>query len=393
MSLLADPSVTEVVAAPGNAGIAQAVRTEPLDVADPAAVAELGRGFQLVVIGPEVPLVAGAVDACREAGILAFGPTAAAARLEGSKDFAKQVMVAANIPTARSMTVVQADEVATALDEFGPPYVVKNDGLAAGKGVVVTSDREHAREHAHTCLAKGEKVVFEEFLDGPEASVFCICDGTTVVPLLPAQDFKRIGDGDTGPNTGGMGAYCPLPWAPPDLAQWTVEHVAAPAVDEMARRGTPYQGVLYVGLAITAQGPRVIEFNVRFGDPETQAVLALLETPLAQLLGAAARAELMDLPPLKWRDGAAITVVLAAEGYPQSPRTADVISGADAPGVLHAGTAMRDGELVSAGGRVLNVVATGETLAEARDRAYSILSGIELAGGHYRTDIALEASR
>lgn len=393
MSLLDDPAVTEVVAAPGNAGMAQVVATLPVDVGDPDAVAGLGRGFDLVVIGPEVPLVAGAVDACRAAGVLAFGPTAAAARLEGSKDFAKQVMKAAGIPTAQARTVADDAGLSDALDAMGSPFVVKDDGLAAGKGVVVTEDRAAALEHGQACLAKGDKVVVEEYLDGPEASVFCICDGKTVVPLLPAQDFKRVGDGDTGPNTGGMGAYCPLPWADPGLAQWTVDHVAQPALDEMARRGTEYTGVLYVGLALTRNGPRVVEFNARFGDPETQAVLALLDTPLGGLLTAAARGRLATHPPLRWRPGAAVTVVLAAAGYPQSPRTGDAIRGVDAPGVLHAGTAMRDGELVSSGGRVLNVVATGPDLARARDAAYAVLRTIELPGGHFRTDIALEASR
>ena len=393
LSLLADPGVTEVVAAPGNAGIAQAVPTEPVDVNDAAAVAALAHGFDLVVIGPEAPLVAGAVDACRAAGIPAFGPTAAAARLEGSKDFAKQVMHAAGIPTAQSRTVTDAADLPRELHAFGPPYVVKDDGLAAGKGVVVTDDHTEAVLHGEACLAKGGAVLIEEYLDGPEASVFCISDGTTVVPLLPAQDFKRAGDGDTGPNTGGMGAYCPLPWADPDLARWTVENVAQPAVDEMAARGTPYTGVLYVGLALTGKGPKLVEFNARFGDPETQAVLALLETPLGGLLAAAARGELAAHPPLRWREGAAVTVVLAAAGYPQAPRTGDVISGAEVPGVLHAGTARRDGQTVSAGGRVLNVVAVAGTLGEARQRAYETLRGIDLAGSHYRTDIALEASR
>ena len=388
MSLLADPEVSEVVAAPGNAGIAQVVRTEALDVNDADAVAALAAGFDLVVVGPEAPLVAGAVDACRAAGILAFGPTAAAARLEGSKDFAKEVMRSAGIPTADARTVTDAADLVRELDAFGPPYVVKDDGLAAGKGVVVTDDRAQALLHGEACLAKGGSVLIEEYLDGPEASVFCISDGSTVVPLLPAQDFKRVGDGDTGPNTGGMGAYCPLSWADPDLAQWTIDNVAQPAIDEMAARGIPYTGVLYVGLALTSTGPRVVEFNARFGDLETQAVLALLETPLGGLLAAASRGELADQPPLRWRDGSAITVVLAAAGYPQSPRTGDVITGADAPGVLHAGTALRDGEIVSSGGRVLNVVATGATLEQARETAYATLHGITLDGGHYRTDIA-----
>ena len=388
MSLLADPQVSEVVAAPGNAGIAQVVRTEAVDVNDAAAIATLAAGYDLVVVGPEAPLVAGAVDACRAAGILAFGPTAAAARLEGSKDFAKEVMRSAGIPTADARTVTDAADLVRELDAFGPPYVVKDDGLAAGKGVVVTEDRAQALLHGEACLAKGGAVLVEEYLDGPEASVFCISDGTTVVPLLPAQDFKRVGNGDTGPNTGGMGAYCPLSWADPDLAQWTIDHVAQPAIDEMAMRGIPYTGVLYVGLALTSTGPRVVEFNARFGDPETQAVLALLETPLGGLLAAAARGELADQPPLRWRDGSAITVVLAAAGYPQSPRTGDVITGADAPGVLHAGTALRDGEIVSSGGRVLSVVATGATLEQAREAAYETLRGVTLDGGHYRTDIA-----
>ena len=393
LSLLADPSVTQVVAAPGNAGMAAVVTTTALDVNDAQAVAELGKAFDFVVIGPEAPLVAGAVDALQAIGVPVFGPTAAAAQLEGSKDFAKQVMNAAGIPTAGSRTLASTHELAAALDHFGPPYVVKDDGLAAGKGVVVTENRELAMAHADDIFAKGGKVVIEEFLDGPEASVFCICDGTSVVPLLPAQDFKRVGDGDQGPNTGGMGAYAPLPWADPELAAWTVEHVAQPAVDEMARRGTPYSGVLYVGLALTSKGPKVVEFNARFGDPETQAVLALLETPLAGLLLAAAEGTLGAHPPLQWRDGYAITVVLAAAGYPQNPRTGDPISGADQPGVLHAGTTERDGRVVSSGGRVLNVVATGGTLAQAREKAYSVLSSIDLSGSHYRTDIAQKASQ
>mgnify|MGYP003585379483 FL=1 len=393
LSLLADPSVTQVVAAPGNAGMAAVVTTTALDVTDAQAVAELGKAFDFVVIGPEAPLVAGAVDALQAIGVPVFGPTAAAAQLEGSKDFAKQVMNAAGIPTAGSRTLASTHELAAALDHFGPPYVVKDDGLAAGKGVVVTENRELAMAHADDIFAKGGKVVIEEFLDGPEASVFCICDGTSVVPLLPAQDFKRVGDGDQGPNTGGMGAYAPLPWADPELAAWTVEHVAQPAVDEMARRGTPYSGVLYVGLALTSKGPKVVEFNARFGDPETQAVLALLETPLAGLLLAAAEGTLGAHPPLQWRDGYAITVVLAAAGYPQNPRTGDPISGADQPGVLHAGTTERDGQVVSSGGRVLNVVATGGTLAQAREKAYSVLSSIDLSGSHYRTDIAQKASQ
>ena len=367
----------EVVVVPGNPGIPNSLDAAPEDVE-----------ADLFVIGPEAPLVDGLADRLRAAGRLVFGPGADGARLEGSKAWMKDLLADAGVPTARHGSFTEPAPALEFLDTMAPPFVVKTDGLAAGKGVVVTDDRTQALLHGEACLAKGGAVLIEEYLDGPEASVFCISDGTTVVPLLPAQDFKRVGEGDTGPNTGGMGAYSPLTWADPDLAQWTVDHVAQPAVDEMAARGIPYTGVLYVGLALTRTGPRVVEFNARFGDPETQAVLALLETPLAGLLVAAARGELADHPPLEWRDGAAVTVVLAAAGYPQSPRTGDVIHGADAPGVLHAGTALRDGEVVSSGGRVLNVVATGATLEQAREAAYATLRGIRLDGGHYRRDIA-----
>ena len=260
-------------------------------------------------------------------------------------------MTAAGVPTARAYTCTDAESVGRALDEFGPPYVVKNDGLAAGKGVVVTDDRAAALRHAQEC----GRVVIEEYLAGPEVSLFVVTDGEAALPLLPAQDFKRVGDGDAGPNTGGMGAYAPLPWAPSGLVDEVMADVVHPTLAEMRRRGTPFAGLLYVGLAITAAGPRVIEFNARFGDPETQVVLALLETPLAGLLHAAATGTLAAHPPLRWRDGAAVTVVVAAEGYPATPRTGDVITGADRPGVIHAGTARRaaDGALVSAGGRVL----------------------------------------
>jgi phosphoribosylamine--glycine ligase len=281
-------------------------------------------------------------------------------------------------------------EVAAALDEFGPPYVVKDDGLAAGKGVVVTPDRAAALAHAAAC----GRVVVEEYLDGPEVSLFCVTDGVTVVPLVPAQDFKRVGDGDTGPNTGGMGAYAPLPWLPTDVVADVVQTIAEPTVREMAHRGTPFCGLLYVGLAMTAAGPRVVEFNARFGDPETQVVLALLETPLGGLLYAAATGTLAAVPPLQWRPGAAVTVVLAAPGYPEAPRTGDVLLGADQPGVIHAGTRRRaDGAVVSAGGRVVSATAAGATLDEARRRAYRLIDGLTLPGGHYRRDIALRAVR
>jgi phosphoribosylamine--glycine ligase len=392
LALAADPAVTALVCAPGNAGTASVAEQRGVNQADPAAVAALAAevAADLVVIGPEAPLVAGVCDAVRAAGIACFGPSREAARLEGSKAFAKDVMAAAGVPTAAARVCTTEAEVAAALDEFGPPYVVKDDGLAAGKGVVVTSDRAAALAHAAACA----RVVIEEYLDGPEVSLFCVTDGRTIVPLLPAQDFKRIGDGDTGPNTGGMGAYAPLPWLPDGLAGEIIRTVAQPTIDELARRGTPFAGLLYVGLAMTSRGPRVVEFNARFGDPETQVVLALLETPLAGLLHAAATGTLADHPSLQWRDGSAVTVVVAAPGYPDSPRTGDVITGADQPGVIHAGTRRRDdGAIVSAGGRVLSATATGPTLAAARDAVYALVDKIELPGGQHRTDIALRAVR
>ena len=391
LALGADPAVTALVCAPGNAGTAMVAEQRPLAVGDPAAVAALATEVRadLVVVGPEVPLVAGAADAVRAAGIACFGPTAAAARLEGSKAFAKDVMAAAGVPTAGARVCATPADVEAAIDAFGPPYVVKDDGLAAGKGVVVTTDRAAALAHAAGC---GGRVVVEEFLDGPEVSLFCVTDGVTVLPLLPAQDHKRVGDGDTGPNTGGMGAYAPLPWAPDDLVDDVLARVVHPTLGEMAARGTPFAGLLYVGLALTATGPRVVEFNARFGDPETQVVLALLETPLAGLLRAAATGRLADHPALTWRDAAAVTVVLAAAGYPGTPRGGDVLSGGDLPGVLHAGTRRReDGAVVSAGGRVVSVVGTGETLAVARASAYGLLGRVHLDGGHHRTDIAARA--
>ncbi len=333
-ALALDPQVTELHAAPGNPGIAASATTHPVDALDGAAVAALavGLGVDLVVVGPEAPLVAGVADAVRDAGVAVFGPSAAAARLEGSKAFAKEVMAAAGVPTAEPRVVATAQEAAAALDAFGAPYVVKDDGLAAGKGVVVTDDRAAALAHALACLDKpGGRVVVEEFLDGPEVSLFVLSDGAHVVPLVPAQDFKRVGDGDAGPNTGGMGAYSPLPWAPAGLVDEVVARVAQPTVDEMARRGTPFAGVLYCGLALTSRGVRVIEFNARFGDPETQVVLARLATPLAGVLAAAAHGALAELPALEWRDDAAVTVVVASAGYPESPAAATRSPGSRRP--------------------------------------------------------------
>ncbi|MEU6645944.1 phosphoribosylamine--glycine ligase [Saccharomonospora sp. NPDC046836] len=389
-----DPAVTALGCAPGNAGIAALAEPLGVDLTDPSAVAALAGRWQadLVVIGPEVPLVAGAADAVRKAGIPCFGPSAAAARIEGSKAFAKEIMGAAGVPTARSEVVDNPARLDAALGRFGPTWVVKDDGLAAGKGVVVSPDLALARKHALMLLDGGHPVVLESFLDGPEASLFCLVDERTVVPLLPAQDFKRVGDDDTGPNTGGMGAYAPLPWAPPGLVDDVVATIVQPVVDELAARGTPFSGLLYAGLALTSEGPQVIEFNCRFGDPETQAVLALLRTPIAGLLHATATGKLAEHPPLEWADGSAVTVVVAADGYPGKPRTGDVITGSEAEGLLHAGTRRRDdGAIVSNGGRVLSVVGTGEDLAAARAQAYERVGRAHLPGSHHRTDIALRA--
>ncbi|HET6258028.1 MAG TPA: phosphoribosylamine--glycine ligase [Pseudonocardia sp.] len=396
LAMAQDPEVTALACAPGNAGTAAVAEQRGLDVLDPVAAAELAVEWKadLVVVGPEGPLVAGVADAVRGAGIACFGPSAEAARIEGSKSFAKDVMAAAAVPTATSEIVDNPAHLDAALSRFAPPYVVKDDGLAAGKGVVVSSDLDAARAHARTLLDDGHPVLLESYLDGPEVSLFCLVDGETVVPLLPAQDFKRVGDDDCGPNTGGMGAYAPLPWASPALADELVATVVAPVAAEMVRRGTPFQGLLYAGLALTSAGPSVIEFNCRFGDPETQVVLALLRTPLARLLHSAATGALVAHPPLEWSDGAAVTVVVAAEGYPGLPRLGDVISGSEADGVLHAGTRRRDdGAVVSTSGRVVSVLGTGADLALARDDAYRRLEGVHLAGSHHRTDIALRASR
>ncbi|WP_430868152.1 phosphoribosylamine--glycine ligase [Demequina aurantiaca] len=400
-SLHLDPAVTELHAAPGNPGIGRIATLHTTDPDDGVSVASLAAQVRadLVIVGPEAPLVKGVADAVRKAGIPCFGPGAAAAMLEGSKAFAKEVMNAANVPTAGARVCTDRAELAAALDEFGAPHVVKDDGLAAGKGVVVTNDRAEADAHGAAILGSGGRVVIEEFLDGPEVSLFVICDGTNVVPLQPAQDFKRAYDGDEGLNTGGMGAYSPLPWAPADLVDEVVRTVAQPTVDEMARRGTPFQGVLYCGLAMTSRGVRVIEFNARFGDPETQVVLARLETPLATVLMAAALGRLPELPRLAWRAESAVTVVIAAQDYPAEPRKGDPITGVDAAEeledvhVLHAGTTFDPhGALVSNGGRVLSVVGCGADLAEARARAYAGVAAIELPGSHHRTDIALAAA-
>jgi phosphoribosylamine--glycine ligase len=396
-ALARDPEVTRLVVAPGNAGTTDAAESLELDPLDAQAVATAAPGFDLVVVGPEAPLVAGIADAVRAVGVPVFGPSAAAAQLEGSKSFAKDVMSAVDVPTAAADTCLTGDQAVTALESRTPPYVVKADGLAAGKGVLVTDDVLAAETFARDVLSTaGAKVVVEDYLDGPEVSLFAVTDGTTVVPLLPAQDHKRVGDDDTGPNTGGMGAYAPLPWLPEGTVEEVQKRVLQPVVDEMARRGTPFSGLLYAGLALTSRGPQVVEFNCRFGDPETQVVLALLDTPLSGLLMAAATGTLADEPPLVWRPGAAVTVVVAAEGYPGTPAAGDAITIGDLPEgvhVLHAGTRVVDGTVVTSGGRVLSVTATGVSLADARDRAYAGVAAVDLRGGFSRTDIAARAVR
>jgi phosphoribosylamine--glycine ligase len=399
-ALRKDPGVDYLAIAPGNAGTSALAEQYDVDVTSAAEVSQLATrlGVDLVVIGPEVPLVVGVADAVRAAGIACFGPSKDAARIEGSKAFAKDVMIAAGVRTAVGEAVDSPAGLDAALDRFGPAagqqaWVVKDDGLAAGKGVVVTADRDAARAHAASLLDSGHPVLLESFLDGPEVSLFCLVDGATVVPLLPAQDFKRVADGDVGPNTGGMGAYAPLPWLSAETTAAIVRDVVEPVAAELLRRGCPFTGLLYAGLAITADGPAVVEFNCRFGDPETQAVLALLESPLGALLAATAAGTLAEFGELQWSDGYAVTVVLAAENYPGRPRVGDVISGSETAGVLHAGTARRpDGAIVSAGGRVLSAVGTGPDLPEARAAAYRVMSSIRLPGSHFRSDIGLAAA-
>ena len=403
LALKGEDAGHELFAAPGNAGIAaDAAIAEGLDANSPGAVTDYANDehIDLVIIGPEAPLVAGVADALRERGIPVFGPARAAAALEGSKAFAKRVMDAAGVPTGRATRAATRADVEAALDAYGAPYVVKADGLAAGKGVIVTEDRAAALAHADAYLPSGP-VLVEEFLSGPEVSLFFVSDGDTVRALSPAQDFKRAYDGDAGPNTGGMGAYSPLPWladrfgSEQAFVEQVTREVAEPVIRQLDAEGTPFIGLLYAGLILTEQGVKVIEFNARFGDPETQVVLARLTSPLSQLLMAAASGHLEDEPAPSFADTAAITVVLASEGYPESPVTGRLIDGTEAaasvPGVhlAHAATARdREGALVATGGRVLNVVATAADFAQARERAYAALAEITLEGAHFRRDIA-----
>lgn len=395
-ALRRDTEEHDILAAPGNAGISADAEIVGLNPANPKVVTEFAvtSDVDLVVIGPEAPLVAGVANALRKAGVAVFGPDKEAAAIEGSKSFAKDIMAAAGVPNGKAWTVSTEDELTAALDASGSPYVVKADGLAAGKGVLVTEDREAAIEHATFYLQHGD-VLVEEFLDGPEVSLFFVSDGQRIVPLSPAQDYKRAFDGDEGPNTGGMGAYSPLPWLEDGFVESVTTTIAQPVVDELARRGTPFIGLLYCGLIVTEDGVKVIEFNARFGDPETQVVLARLESPLAPLLYAAATEMLDSVEPPRFSDQCALTVVLASEGYPENPVTGRQIVGLDTlptdphVSIAHAATAWDGSDLLATGGRVMSVIATGATFADARQSAYDTLESISLEGSHYRRDIAL----
>ncbi len=405
-ALLAEDADHDITAAPGNAGIADDARTIGIDPSDGVAVASYAEahGVDLVVVGPEAPLVAGVADAVRARGIPVFGPGRAAAQLEGSKAFAKRIMDSAGVPTGRAEVVGTLGEARAALERFGEPYVVKANGLAAGKGVLVTEDRGAALAHASRWLEHGT-VLVEEFLDGREVSLFLLSDGEHVLPLAPAHDYKRLLDGDHGPNTGGMGAYSPVPWLDEGFVDEVVDTIALPTIRAMDIERAPFIGLLYIGLIVTDAGPRVIEFNARFGDPETQAVLPRLVTPLSGLLLAAATGGLGSLPRPEFALDVAVAVVLASEGYPEAPVTGRPIHGLDAASavpevqILHAATGIEARSmdatsswsteaLVATGGRVLNAVALGTTFEEARERAYEALGRITLEGGQFRADIA-----
>ena len=400
-ALLSEKAGHEITCAPGNAGIAADVTCVNINANDPAEATALAQelGAELVVIGPEAPLVAGVADAIRAVGIPVFGPNQAAAALEGSKTFAKRIMDAANVPTGGAVRATTLAEAEAAIDQFGAPYVIKADGLAAGKGVLVSSDRDAALEHCRYWLGHGP-VLVEEFLDGQEVSLFMFADGHDVLPLSPAQDYKRIFDNDEGPNTGGMGAYSPLPWldaqfgSEAEFVDEVIDTIALPTVRQLEAEGTPFQGLLYCGLILTAKGIRVIEFNARFGDPETQVVLPRLVTPLSELLLASATGTLGGRAKPEFSSDVAVTVVLASENYPETPVTGRVLTGlaeAEAvPGVhiAHAATALHGEDMIATGGRVLSVVARGTDFADARARAYQAVNKITLEGGQFRTDIA-----
>ena len=399
--LAESPEVTTLLAAPGNPGLAALGPVFPgFDPTDVTAVVDLAlaNAVDLVVVGPEAPLAAGVVDALTEAGVAAFGPTKDAARLETSKAFAKEVMTRARVPTAAAAVFDDARAAHAHLEAQAPPYVVKADGLAAGKGVLVTDDLAAARAWVERCLAGGfgagsRTVVVEEYLAGPEISVFAICDGERALGLEPARDYKRLGDGDVGPNTGGMGAYSPVDDVPADLVAWTLDHVVVPTTAALAEEGTPYRGILYVGLVLTADGPKVLEFNARLGDPECQVLMPRLEEDLAVLFAEAAAGGL-EAAPLRWSDRAAVDVVLASPGYPEAPETGAPITGLEDVArlgdvlVFHAGTRRTAEGVVTAGGRVLNVVGLGGDRAEARRRAYEAVELVDFPGKRFRRDIA-----
>jgi phosphoribosylamine---glycine ligase len=404
-ALSRSPSVDQVVAAPGNPGIGEVARCEPVEATDVDGLCALAEkeAVDLVVVGPEAPLVTGLVDALAERGLAAFGPTAAGARIEGSKAWAKELCLRHGIPTGRAEISDDVTQAVMLLDAFEPPYVVKADGLAGGKGVTVASTRPEAIGAIEASLVDrafgpaGDRVVIEEHLAGREVSVLALTDGDTVVDLEPAQDFKRVGDRDTGPNTGGMGAYSPVPFVDGAGRAQIREDVLEPTVRALRSEGVDYRGVLYAGLMLTDEGPKVLEFNARFGDPEAQAILPRLKADLGELLLACAEGRL-DRAPVAWTPEACVTVILASGGYPGEPRTGLPIEGLDRAGnldktmVFHAGTARRDGTVVTAGGRVLGVSALGQDLAGARDRAYRAVSTVTFEGMHHRTDIAKEAA-
>jgi phosphoribosylamine---glycine ligase len=387
------PSCDRLLAAPGNPGIGRWAECVAIDPCDPSAVVDLAmrQGIDLVVVGPEAPLVAGVADALRDSGIAAFGPSAAAALLEGSKGFTKDLCHANGIPTADYVRVDQAADGRKSLEHFGVPVVIKADGLAAGKGVTVAMSREEA-EAAITAAGDGPLVI-EEFLEGEEASLFALVDGETAVPLASAQDHKRVGEGDTGPNTGGMGAYAPAPVLTPELQQRAMDEIVRPTARALAAAGTPFSGVLYAGLMLTADGPKLIEYNVRFGDPECEAIMPLIEGDFAALLNSVAIGRLSEVEPPKLAPKHAMTVIVAARGYPGTPQSGGAIRAIEAAEridgvtVFHAGTALSDGRLIAKGGRVLAVTAVGDTFANARARAYRAVDQIDFADGFHRRDI------
>ncbi len=396
--LNASPLVEKIFALPGNGGIAELATCRPDLPIDSGLVKWAAEErIDLVVIGPEAPLVAGLADQFSQANIPVFGVSAAAAKLEGSKAYAKEIMIAAGVPTGAALEFTDYQEAEAAIADWKAPYVIKADGLAAGKGVIITEDEAEARQALKDCLIDqrfgeaGQKVLVEEFLAGPEVSVLAFVDGETVHVMPPAQDHKRVGEGDTGPNTGGMGAYAPAPFLDKNGCERAVADIIKPTVKALADRGVGYRGILYVGLILTKNGPKVLEFNVRFGDPETQALLPLLESDLAEVMLACAQGRLADIEII-WSQKKCLSVVIASEGYPQSPIVGRQITGLETAAemdveIFHAGTKLKDNQLITSGGRVLNVSAVADSFTEARDRVYRALGQINVPGGHFRRDI------